>query len=223
MNRNITPVQPKFINTNLSSNGIYSNTTYITELDDIYVNFKAKVYKTNDKSVKSNVDYITKMYYQTNIIIDSRMLLTITFASNIFQDLFIYNVNTNQVLTLYQFIKSKLLISKILTIDEYIDVLNLFMFIHYFCCQTIVWNSDLAIKSLSHPLKNAFNVVMLESYLTLTMKSTKLRDVTKLEFIDIKKVLTSKTNITQLDNPKLSDILYSTRELLKTTKYIMLN
>lgn len=223
MNNNIKPVQSKLINTNLNSNGIYSNTTYITELDDIYINFKAKVYKTSDKTVKSNVNHICQEYYQSNIIIDSRMLLTITYAANMFQDLFIYNVNTNQVLTLYQFIKSKLLISKTLTIDEYIDILNLFMFINYFCCQTIIWNSDLAIKSLSHSSKNMFNVVMLERYLTLTMRSLKLRDVSMLEFIDIKKVLTSKNNMTQLNRPKLTNILYSTRELLKTTKYVMLN
>lgn len=223
MNNNIKPVKSNFISTNLNSNGIYSDTTYITELDDIYINFKAKVYKTNDKSVKSNVDYICQKYYQSNIIIDSRMLLTITYASNMFQDLFIYNVNTNQVLTLYQFIKSKLLISKILTIDEYIDVLNLFMFINYFCCQTITWNSDLAIKSISHSSKNMFNVAMLERYLTLTIRSIKLRDVNKLEFIDIKKALTSKNNMAQLDRPKLSNVLYSTRELLKTTKYVTLN
>lgn len=223
MNRTIIPIKSNFINTNLNSNGIYNNTTYVTELDDIYINFKARVYKTSDKLVKTNVNYICEMYYQSNIVIDSRMLLTITFASNMFQDLFIYNVNTNQILTLYQFIKSKLLISKVLTIDEYIDILNLFMFVNYFCCQTITWNSDLAIKSLSQPIKNMFNVVMLERYLTLTMQSIKLKDIGNLEFIDIKKVLTFKNNMTQLDRPKLYNILYSTRELLKTTKYIMLN
>lgn len=208
----------KFIKDYIGLNGTYSpeNTILMCEKNDIYVPFKYSVYLNKDTNIKSNYDFFINHYTSSNIVIDSRMIKTITYIANTIDDILIYNINNNEVISLTQFVMDKTSSSKILNIQECINILNLFVFINFFCNNKPSWNCDIALNLLNNTkssIPNSFSIPYIYKYIISCNQNTK-NDVKirKLKNINIQECIRIQDNIKPFKE-NIDDIIHSIKNL----------
>lgn len=215
----------KLLKDYLGLNGTHKNNIIICEDDDIYIPFKYTAFKTLDINVKTNYDYFIDNYFDNNVLIDSRMIKTITYIANTITDILIYDVNKNEVITLTSYVLSKISASEILNLNECVSILNLYVFVTFFCANEVNWNCDNCIKALNVTYHNnisdlgVFSIDMLLTYLNLNVEIDKV--VVKPKYIDLISSFKMHDNLQPL-NTNIFNIIYSLKELYKNTKYILI-
>jgi len=209
----------KFIKDYIGLNGTYQHTILMREIDDIYAPFKYELYLNNDTNIKSNCDFFINNYTKSNIIIDSRMIKTITYISNIIDDILIYNVNNNEIISLTQFVMDKTSSSKILNINDCVNILNLFVFINFFCNKLSnkpSWNCDIALNLLNQlklTIPNSFSIIYIYNYIISNInQNIKDKKITKLKRINIQNYLKIQDEIHPFQG-NIDDIIYSLNEM----------
>ena len=206
-----------FIKDYIGLNGTYQNTILMCEKNDIYIPFNHTLYINSDNNLKSNYEFFVNNYTSSNIVIDSRMIKTITYISNIIDDILIYNVNNNEIISLTQFVMNKTTSSKILNINECINILNLFVFINFFCNNKPSWNCDIALNLLNQTkssIPNSFSIPYIYNYIT-TCNNQNLKDgvkITKLKNINIQEYIKIQDNIHPFQ-ANIDDIIHSLKNL----------
>jgi len=201
-------------------NGTYLNTIYICENDDIYIPFDVETFKTKDTNVLTNCNYFIQNYTTKNILIDSRLIKTICYISNIIDDILIYNVNTNEIISYSRYVIDKM--GTVLNIEECKQILNLYVIITFFI--KINWDCGLALRCIGK-IKN--KIIYSSLYLPyiidyieeLNKKSSKLQIVKKMKYIDMISEFKMKDGIKKI-NESIEDILYSLQEINKETHFI---
>jgi len=211
-----------FIKDYIGLNGLHSldRTILMCETNDIYVPFKYTPYISSDVKIKTNYEFFITNYTSFNIIIDSRMIKTITYIANTIDDILIYNINNNEVISLTQFVMNKTLSSKILNIHECVNILNLFVFINFFCNNKPSWNCDIALNLLPYTkssIPNSFSIPYIYKYI-LTCVSQNKNDNMKLispKKINIQSYIQIQDGIKQFqsDHYTINDIVYSLKNL----------
>lgn len=205
---------------NIGLNGTHAETIYMSEDEKYYVPFKYILYKNSDTNIKTNIEYFIKYYPLYNIIIDSRMIKTIAYISNIVDDILIYNINNNEVISLTNFVMDKIGASTILHISECVSILNLFVFINYYCNNKPTWNCDIALKSISSIpfLPNALYIPSICNYINSCNNRNKI--IMKANYINIIEQIKVQDNI-QPFKANINDILYSLKYLTSQSNYIL--
>ena len=208
----------KFIKDYIGLNGTYppETTILMCEKNDIYVPFRYIPYLNKDTNIKSNYEFFINHYTTANIVIDSRMVKTITYIANTIDDILIYNINNNEVISLTQFVMDKTSSSKILNIQECTNILNLFVFINFFCNNKPSWNCDIALNLLNNTkssIPSSFSIPYIYKYIiscSQNIKSdTKIR---KLKNINIQEYIKIQDNIKPF-NENIDDIIHSIKNL----------
>jgi len=205
---------------NVGLNGTHEETIYMCENDDYYVPFKYILYKNLDINIKTNIDYFINKYPKYNIVIDSRMVKTITYISNIVNDILIYSINNNEIISLTNFVMDKIGSSTILHVSECVSILNLFVFINYYCNNKPSWNCDIALKSIFHIpfLPNTLYIPSICEYINSYNNQNKI--IMKANYININELIKIQDNI-QPFKANVNDILYSLKYLNSQSNYIL--
>lgn len=209
----------------IKTNGIKKNYVIFGEQDDVFIDFKYKFFQTKDTNLKTNVEEYIKTVQHSNVLIDIRLSLTISYLSFLFDDILIYNSGTNTVLTFNSYAVKTLFAGYNKIFDQYEikTVLFIYNFVYqFFSKQTpFMWNSDMAIKAVHNKpcLKNAVNVEAIIDYLNnikfdLSVKSN-------IPPIDIKKHLHLNDDMKCFESCQ-GNIFKELLDLKNTCKFIML-
>ena len=75
----------------IRTNGIKNNYVIFGEQDDVFINFDYTFFKTKDTNLKTNAEEYLKFIQYSNVLIDIRLSLTISYLSFLFDDILIYN------------------------------------------------------------------------------------------------------------------------------------
>ena len=204
-------------------NGTHPSTVYICQNNDIYIPFDVETFITNDENILTNYNHFINNYTTKNILIDSRLIKTICYISNIIDDILIYDTNTNEIISFSRYVIDKM--GTILNIEECKEILNLYIFVIFFIKTT--WNCELALKCI-RKIKNV-KIIYSSIYLPyiidyveeINKKSTNSRIVKKMKYIDITSEIKIKDGIKKL-NGGIDDILYSLREIDKESHFILI-
>ena len=207
-------------------NGTYLKTIYICENNDIYIPFddgNIEIFETNDSDVLTNYNCFIENYSSMNVLIDSRLVKTICYISNIIDNVLIYNVNNNEVISFSRYVIDK--IGTTLNVDECKEILNLYIIVTFFI--KLTWNCDLALKCV-RKIKNieilhgAFYLPYIIEYINeinnRINKGTKI--VKKMKYVDIASKIKMKDGLTKITE-SIEDILYSLREIDKESHFIL--
>ena len=155
----------------IRTNGIKNNYVIFGEQDDVFINFDYTFFKTKDTNLKTNVEEYLKFIQHSNVLIDIRLSLTISYLSFLFDDILIYNSGTNSVLTFNSYAVKTLFAghNKIYDQHEIKTLLFIYNFVYQFFSRQspFMWNSDIAIKAVHNKqyLKNAINIETIIDYL----------------------------------------------------------
>ena len=207
-----------FIKDYIGLNGTYANTILMREKDDIYVPFPYTPYLKSDNDIKSNYNFFVEHYSSSNIVIDSRMIKTITYVSNIISDILIYNINNNEIISLTQFVMDKTTSSKILNINDCVNILNLFVFINFFCGKLKnkpSWNCDVALNLLNQiksTIPHSFSIPYIYKYiLTCSTSNGQDKVIRQLKRINIKEYLKIQDNMKPFEGT-IDDVIHSLKD-----------
>lgn len=156
----------------IKTNGIRNDYVIFGEQDDVFVNFKYRFFETKDTNLKTNLNKYIEEIKKSNVLIDIRMSLTISYLSFMFDDILIYNSGTNTILTFNSYAVKTLFAGYNKIYDQYEikTILFIYNFVYqFFSKQTpFIWNSDVAIKAVHDKpfMKKAINVEALIDYLS---------------------------------------------------------
>lgn len=216
-----------FLKDYIGLNGTHIKTMYMCEVDDIYLTFAdtladtLTIHTSPDANVMTNYHTFITIYPHQNIIIDSRMMRTITYIAGVIDDLIIYNTDNNELMTLSRFVMSKSS-CKSLRVCDAIQFLHLYTFANYFV--KTQWNSSLAIKCVQqdahHYLFNSMYVPHLISYLEAVI--TKSYFIKRPKYVDIKQYVQMQDDMCSIDG-SAEDVLQSLKDIDKNTHHILLN
>ena len=215
--------KPDFLNNYVNSNGVKLDYLLFTEEDDIYIPFKYKLFKTKDVDVLTNYNEFIKNYYSTNIIIDYRMILTITYLVSDFNDILIYDIYTNKIITFNYYVVKKIFSghSKLFDTTEIINLMYLNVFIRYFCSKiNLRWIPNLAIQCVKGKkyLKNAININSIIQYLNNSnINKLKLTN----EYENIPKKIKIKDGISEFQSKNIDNIINELNMLSKNSEFIL--
>lgn len=155
---------------NKKVNGTFKKTILITEKADILVPFKVKYKFMNDNSVKSVLSFYLKYSEKYNILIDNRLILTISYLTFYVDDLLIYDSSSNKIISFYAFISKHIFNNKIRIFDK--NKLNNVFFIYTFikirCSKLFVnWKLENCITSVQkfNCIPTTVNIEVILDYL----------------------------------------------------------
>ena len=207
------------------TNGIRNDYIIFGEQDDVFINFKYNFFKTKDVNLKTNVEEYLRCVQHSNVLIDIRLSLTISYLAFLFDDILIYNSRTNNILTFNSYAVETLFsgYNKIYDQHEIKTILFIYNFIYqFFSKQTpFIWNSDIAIKAVHNKpiMKNAINIETIIDYLNNIKFDLSTRP--NIQPIDIKNKLHLCDNMECFDSCQ-GNIFRELLELQNTTKFIVL-
>lgn len=209
----------------IRTNGIKKNYVIFGEQDDVFINFKYKFFQTKDTDLKTNVEEYIKTVQHSNVLIDIRLSLTISYLAFLFDDILIYNSGTNTILTFNSYAVKTLFAgyNKIYDQHEIKTILFIYNFVYqFFSKQTpFIWNSDMAIKAVHNKpcMKNAINIETIVEYLNNIKFDLSIRN--DIPSIDIKKYLHMRDNMSCFESCQ-GNIFRELLELKNVCKFIVL-
>lgn len=168
--------KPKW-NISKSVNGTKKKTILITEKDDIIVPFDVKYAFFNDNSIKTVLEFYLKKQKHYNILIDHRLLLTISYLTFYINDLLIYDTSSNKIITFYNFINKHIFNNKtrMFDIDKLNNVFFIYTFIKIRCNKLFVnWKLENCIETIqkSNCMTKTINIEALLNYLESSESGT---------------------------------------------------
>lgn len=155
---------------NIKANGTKNKTIYFCETDNILVPFKYKKIIVKDNNPKTSLELYLKYNKNYNIIVDNRLILTISYLSFYIEDLLIYDTSCNYIISFNKFV-NKLLFNDKERIFDYNKITNLlftYSFIKYRCNNLCInWKIDNGINSVNKfsYLKHSYNIDCLLDYI----------------------------------------------------------
>lgn len=157
-------------NINNLTNGSHIKNIMILEKYDILIPFEVELKFFNDNSAKTVLEYYIETSPKYNIIIDNRMLTTITYLSFFIEDLLIYDTSINKVVTFYKYINKQLFNNKERMFDrlKLSTTLYLYNFVKTRCNNLYVnWKLENCLNSVTKfsYIKYSFNIEILIDYL----------------------------------------------------------
>lgn len=209
----------------LKTNGIRNNYVIFGEEDDVFVNFDYTFFKTRDIDLKTNLNKYIETVQNSNVLIDIRMNLTISYLSFIFDDILIYNSGTNTILSFNAYATKTLFAGYNKVFDQYEikTILFIYNFVYqFFSKQTpFIWNSDMATKAVHNKpyMRKAVNVDAIIAYLD-TIKFD-LTTNSEIPAIDIKQCLRLNDNM-QFFKSCQGNIFRELLDLRDHCKFVML-
>lgn len=157
-------------NISKSVNGTKRKTILITEKDDIIVPFDVTYKFFDDNSIKSVLEFYLKKQKHYNILIDHRLLLTISYITFYIDDLLIYDTTSNKIISFYGFINKHIFNNKARMFDK--NKLNNLFFIYTFikirCNKLFVnWKLENCIETVQNSIcmTKTINIEALLNYL----------------------------------------------------------
>jgi hypothetical protein len=151
-------------------NGTKNNTILLCENDDILVPFKHETKFVKDINPKSNLDYYINNAKEFNIVIDNRLILTISYLAFYIDDLLIYDTACNYVVSFNKFV-NKLLFNDHERIFDRLKITNLlftYSFIKYRCYDLCLnWKIEIGLNTINNfnYLPHSYNIDYLLYYI----------------------------------------------------------
>lgn len=205
------------------SNGTKKEYLIISESDDVLVPFKYTFIESNDTNIKTNFDNYVKNIPRYNILIDCRMMITITYMSSYFNDVLVYDSGTNKIITFNTFSVKRLFAGqvKICDQDTIQSAMFIYIFVKFFCRKLAInWSVSSAIRAVSGKkyLKHSINIRCLIDYLIDTKFDCCTHILTN--YTHIADRMKIQDSIIPFDTTR-NDLMMELREINKDSSFIL--
>lgn len=164
---------------NVKTNGSKQKTIYISENDNVLVPFQHECILVKDINSKSTLDLYLKYNEDYNVIIDNRLLLTISYLAFYIDDLLIYDTSCNYIISFHKFVNKLLFNDKERLFNKHkmTNLLFTYSFIKFRCQNLCInWKIDNGIESVNkfNYIPYAYNINCLLDYIQLTIPNSEL-------------------------------------------------
>lgn len=157
-----------FINTKI--NGSKPKTIYICENDNVLIPFKCEPILVKDINPKSTLELYSKYNMDYNIVVDNRLLLTISYLAFYIDDMLIYDTSCNYIISFNKFVNKLLFNDKERLFNKHKirNLLFTYSFIKFRCSNLYInWKIDNGIETINkfNYLPHTYNINCLLDYI----------------------------------------------------------